>query len=109
MQRMGMVIGLKPDKVEARTRLHANGWRDIPDRTRACHIRQCAILPQHAESALFGFRDCRGTDFATDAALMAADPKTEAWRAVRTPGDDPLPGRKDGPCRAKMQKVCPHD
>ena len=75
MQRMGMVIGLKPDKVEEYKRLHAAVWPEILDKISDCNIRNYSIFLKEPENLLFGYWEYHGTDFAADMAKMAADPQ----------------------------------
>jgi L-rhamnose mutarotase len=75
MQRMGMVIGLKPEKIAEYKRLHADVWPDILDMISKCNIRNYSIFLKEPENLLFGYWEYHGTDFEADAAKMAADPE----------------------------------
>lgn len=44
----------------------------------------------NATSLLFGYWECHGTDFAADAAKMAADPVTQDWWTPTDPCQEPL-------------------
>ena len=55
MQRMGMVIGLKPDKIEAYKRLHTAVWPDILAKISECHIANYSIYLKEPENLLFGY------------------------------------------------------
>ena len=44
MQRMGMVIGLKPEKIAEYKRLHAAVWPEILDMISKCNIRAQLVL-----------------------------------------------------------------
>jgi L-rhamnose mutarotase len=105
MQRMGMVIGLKPERIEEYKRMHAAVWPDVLAMVSACHIRNYTIYLKEPENLLFGTWDYEGTDFAADAAKMAADPKTQEWWAVCKPCQEPLATRKDGEWWAMMEEV----
>ena len=71
MQRMGMVLGLKPEKVEEYKRLHAAVWPEILDMISTCNIRNYSIFLKEPENLLFGYWEYHGSDFDTDAARMA--------------------------------------
>ncbi len=109
MQRMGMVIGLAPDKVAEYKRLHAAVWPDVLAMISACGIRNYSIFLKEPENMLFGYWEYHGEDFAADAAKMAADPKTQEWWAVCMPCQRPLETRKEGEWWAMMDEVFHHD
>lgn len=109
MQRMGMVIGLKPEKIAEYKRLHAAVWPEILDMISRCNIRNYSIFLREPENLLFGYWEYHGSDFEADAAKMAADPKTQEWWDVCMPCQEPLGTRKDGEWWAMMEEVFHHD
>ncbi|MCI5074911.1 L-rhamnose mutarotase [Oricola sp.] len=109
MQRMGMVIGLKGEKIAEYKRLHAAVWPEILDMISTCNIRNYSIFLKEPENLLFGYWEYHGTDFEADAAKMAADPKTQEWWDVCMPCQEPLETRKDGEWWAMMEEVFHHD
>ncbi len=108
MQRIGMVIGVKPDKIEEYKRLHAAVWPDILAMISACNIRNYSIFLKEPENLLFSFFEYHGTDYAADMAKMAADPKTQEWWAVCMPCQAPLDTRKESEWWANMEEVFFH-
>ena len=108
MQRIGMVIGLKPEKIEEYKRLHAAVWPEVLARISACNIRNYSIFLKEPENLLFSFFEYHGTDYAADMAKMAADPKTQEWWAVCMPCQAPLDTRKEGEWWANMEEVFFH-
>jgi L-rhamnose mutarotase len=106
---MGMVIGLKPEKIAEYKRLHADAWPDILDMISKCNIRNYSIFLKEPENLLFGYWEYHGTDFDADAAKMAADPRTQEWWDVCMPCQEPLDTRKDGEWWAMMEEVFHHD
>lgn len=109
MQRMGMVIGLKPEKVAEYKRLHAAAWPEVLDMISKCNIRNYSIFLKEPENLLFGYWEYHGTDFEADAAKMAADPKTQEWWAVCMPCQEPLETRREGEWWAMMEEVFHHE
>ena len=109
MQRMGMVIGLKSDKIETYKRLHADTWPEILARISECNITNYSIFLREPENLLFGYWEYVGEDFAADAAKMAADPKTQEWWDVCMPCQIPLDSRAEGEWWAMMEEVFHHD
>ena len=109
MQRMGMVIGLKPEKIAEYKELHANAWPGILDMISACNITNYSIYLKEPENLLFGYWEYTGEDFEADAAKMAADPLTQKWWDVCMPCQLPLETRKEGEWWAMMDEVFHHD
>jgi L-rhamnose mutarotase len=109
MKRMAMVLGLKADAVADYKRIHAAVWPDVLAMITACGIRNYSIYLKEPENMLFGYWEYHGTDFAADAARMAADPKTQEWWAICMPMQAPLDTRKEGEWWAMMDEVFHHD
>ncbi|MBT4624452.1 MAG: L-rhamnose mutarotase [Verrucomicrobia bacterium] len=109
MQRMGMMIGIKPDQVAAYKRLHAETWPDILAMISKCNITNYSIYLNDAENLLFGYWEYTGKDFAADGAIMAADPRTKEWWAICMPMQEPLDTRAEGEWWSMMEEVFHHD
>ncbi len=109
MQRMGMVIGLRADKVAEYKTLHAAPWPEMNAALKAAHISNYSIYLRQPENLLFGYWEYTGTDFAADGAKMAADPKTQEWWSLCMPMQEPLATRKEGEWWAMMEEVFHHD
>ena len=109
MQRMGMVIGLEADKIAEYKRLHSTVWPEILVRISECNITNYSIFLKEPENLLLGYWEYVGEDFETDAAAMAADPKTREWWDICMPCQVPLETRKEGEWWAMMEEVFHHD
>ncbi|SDO79314.1 L-rhamnose mutarotase [Phyllobacterium sp. YR620] len=105
MQRMGMMIGVNPDKVAEYKRLHAAVWPEILALISSCNIRNHTIFLREPENVLFGTFEYHGTDFAADMAKMAADPRNQEWWAECMPCQVPLETRAEGEWWATMEEV----
>lgn len=108
MKRYGMVIGLRPDKIEEYKRLHAAVWPDVLRTIKQCNIRNYSIYVRELDDGqhhLFSYFEYVGTDFAADMAKMAADPVTQKWWAFCKPCQKPLAGRGAGEWWAGMDEV----
>ena len=105
MQRMGSVLGIKPEAVAEYKRIHAEVWPEVLAMIAACNIRNYTIFLKEPENLLFSYCEYHGADFAADAAKMAADPKTQEWWSVCMPMQAPLPTRKEGEWWAEMENV----
>lgn len=109
MERMGMVLGVKPEKLETYKRLHAEVWPDILSMISKANIHNYTIFLREPENLLFGYWEYTGTDFAADAAKMAADSKTQEWWDICMPCQVPLESKKEDEWWASMEEVFHHD
>ena len=108
MQRMGMVVGLKPEKIAEYKRLHAAVWPEILALISECNISNYSIFLKEPENLLFGYWEYTGSDFAADMAKMADHPMNKEWWAVCMPQQQPLETRKPGEWWAMMDEVFHH-
>lgn len=109
MQRVGSVIGIRPEAIPEYKRLHAAVWPDILAMISACNIRNYSIFLKEPENLMFSYFEYHGADFAADMARMAADPKTREWWCVCGPLQQPLDTRKADEWWASMEEVFHHD
>jgi|SRR5690606_8663263 len=105
MKRMGMLIGLKPDRIAEYKKLHSAVWPEILDKIRECNIRNYTIFLREPENHLFGYWEYVGDDFAEDMRRMAADPNTQRWWQVCMPCQEPLETRGEDEWWAMMEEV----
>jgi L-rhamnose mutarotase len=103
MRRYGMVIKVRPEKLEEYKRLHAAVWPEVLAMIRECNIRNYSIY--HKDGYLFGYFEYHGEDYAADMAKMAADPATQRWWTLCNPCQEPLPTRAPGEWWAQMEEV----
>jgi len=103
MQRFGMVIQVKPGKLEEYKRLHAAVWPEVLAKLREVNIRNYSIY--HKDGWLFSTFEYHGDDFEADMAKMAADPTTQKWWDVCKPCHEPLATRAEGEWWADMEEV----
>ncbi|WP_109313502.1 L-rhamnose mutarotase [Ruegeria sp. AU67] len=105
MQRMGMVIRLRPEKIAEYKRLHADVWPDVLAQIKGSNIRNYSIFLREPENLLFGYWEYHGNDFEADMAKMAKDARTREWWALTDPCQAPLETRAKGEQWAMMQEV----
>lgn len=105
MQRMGFILGIKPEAIDEYKRLHAAVWPGVLERIALCNIKNYSIYLREPENLLFATFEYHGTDFAADSAKMADDPVTQDWWKVCMPLQAPLESRKDGEWWAEMEEV----
>ncbi|WP_254055767.1 L-rhamnose mutarotase [Ruegeria sp. EL01] len=102
---MGMMIGIKPEKVEDYKRLHADAWPDVLDQIRMSNIRNYTIFLREPENILFGYWEYHGDDFEADMAAMAQDPKTQEWWTYTDPCQTPLATGNQGEQWTMLEEV----
>lgn len=105
MQRMGSILGIKPEAIAEYKRIHADVWPEVLAMIAACNIRNYTIFLKEPENLLFAYFEYHGTDWAADQAKMAADPKTQEWWSVCMPMQAPVATRKEGEWWAEMENV----
>ena len=105
MQRMGMIIGIKPEMIDEYKRLHAAVWPDVLAQIAKSNIRNYTIFLREPENLLFGYWEYHGTDINADLAEMAKDARTQEWWAFTDPCQSPLTSRREGEQWAMMEEV----
>lgn len=103
MKRYGMVIKLRPDKLDEYRKYHAEVWTDVLHMIEQCNIKNYSIY--HRDGWLFGYFEYHGDNFQTDMEKMAADKRTQEWWAIMKPMQIPLETRADGEWWADMEEV----
>jgi len=103
MQRYGMLIKVRSEKLDEYKELHANPWPGVLKTIYDCNIRNYSIYLK--DGFLFGYYEYIGDDYAADMARMAADPVTQEWWKHTDPCQEPLSTRKEGEWWAIMEEV----
>lgn len=105
MQRMAMMIGLRPENMVDYKALHAAVWPQVLARISASNIRNYSIFLRQPENVMFGYWEYHGSDFAADSAAIAADPVTQEWWKLCGPMQVPLETRAEGEWWATLDEV----
>jgi len=108
MQRMGMVLGIKPEAIAEYKRLHEAVWPDFLAMLSEHGITNYSIFLREPENLLFGYWEYAGDDFAADVAEMAANPLTAQWNVLCMPLQQPLASIRQGEWWAPMESVFYH-
>ena len=103
MQRYGMVIKVKPEKLERYKQLHADVWPEVLEIITQNNIRNYSIY--HKDGYLFSYFEYVGDDFAGDMKNMADAPITQKWWAECIPCQEPLETCAEGEWWANMEEV----
>jgi len=96
VKRVGMVVGIKPDQIEAYKKLHAESNPGVRDLLTKYHMHNFSIFLQEIEGKWyeFGYYEYTGKDFDSDMAKLAKEPRNIEWLKVCDPVQIPLPGAK---------------
>lgn len=105
MQRMGMVIGIKPETIDEYKRIHADTWPEVLKRLTAANIKNYTIFLREPENQLFAYWEYHGTDFDADMQFIADDEATQRWWDICKPMQAPLDSRAEGEWWAMMEPV----
>ena len=98
--RMGMVIGVRRERVAEYKALHAAPWPEMDAALKEANVHHYSIFLKQPENLLFGVWDYRGTDYEGDKAV------TKRWLALTDPGQSPLASAKPGEWWSFMDCVC---
>ncbi|MFL6353057.1 MAG: L-rhamnose mutarotase [Bryobacteraceae bacterium] len=96
VRRVGMVIGIKPEKIPAYKALHADSNPGVRDLLSKYHMRNFSIFLrelEHGKTYLFGYYEYDGTDYEGDMKRLSAEQRNKAWLAVTDEMQLPLPGQ----------------
>ena len=94
--RMGMVIGVRPERVAEYKALHAEPWPEMDAALKEANIHQYSIFLKEPENLLFGVWDYRGTDYEGDMKRLGEKAVTKRWLALTDPCQSPLASAKAG-------------
>ncbi len=103
MVRYGMVLKVKPEKLDEYKKLHAAVWPDVLKIIKLCHIKNYTIF--HKDGYLFSYYEYTGDDYQADMDRMASEPVIRQWWSVCEPCQQPLETRKEGEWWALMEEV----
>jgi len=103
MKRYGMVLGVKPEKLDEYKALHAAVWPEVLRLLGEAHVKNYSIFQKDA--LLFGYFEYSGDDLAADFKRMNAELIVKEWYKVCSPCQVPLTTRKEGEWWAEMDEV----
>lgn len=107
-QRYGMVIGVKPEKLDYYKELHADAWPGVNQQIRKSNIQNYSIYLTQLDDGkwyLFAYFEYTGDDFEADMKKMGEDEETVRWWKETDPCQIPLENRQEGEWWKKMEEV----
>ncbi len=108
VKRVGMVIGIKPEKIAEYKELHADSNAGVRDLLTKYHMHNFSIYLQEIDGKYyeFGYYEYTGKDFEADMAKLDAEPRNKEWLAICDPMQIPLKGHNSW---AEMELVYRND
>lgn len=94
MQRIGQVIGIRPEGVAKYIDLHREVPTEVVEHIRRCNYQNYSIF--HWGEYLFAYIEYVGSDFAADNRKMADHGPTQQWWQRVGPLQSPVESRKEG-------------
>ncbi|HUT28530.1 MAG TPA: L-rhamnose mutarotase [Sedimentisphaerales bacterium] len=96
VKRIGMVVGLRPEKMEKYKQLHADSTEGVRDLLNKYNMHNFSIFLHQIDGKWyeFGYYEYTGDDYEADMAAMDAEPQIKKWLSVCDPMQIPLPGEK---------------
>ena len=96
MQRMGMAIRIRPEKLADYRALHAAPWPEMDQALRGIHIRNYSNWLEEREMRQFGYWEYHGADLNADMARLGTLPITQRWLALTDACQRPMSPGKQG-------------
>lgn len=103
MQRFGMVIGIREEKLGEYKKLHAAVWPEVLEILKKHHISNYSIFQK--DNLLFAYLEYAGENIEADFEKMGEEPVMKKWYEVCGPCQQPLSSRKEGEWWANMDQV----
>ncbi len=105
VQRMAMVIGIRPEKVALYRELHANPWPAMNAALSAANIRNYSIYLREPENLLFGYWEYTGSDFAGDMRVLDQLAVSKKWLALTDPCQERLKSAPESEWWSAMPEI----
>lgn len=108
VKRVGMVTGIRPERLEQYKRLHADTNPGVRDLLAKYNMHNFSIFMHQIDGKWyeFGYYEYTGDDFEGDMAKLDAEPRNKEWLKVCDPMQMPLKGYKSW---AVMEEVFHND
>lgn len=95
IKRIGMVIKIKPERLEEYLKVHADSNQGVRDLLTKYNMRNFSIFMTKLEDGNyyeFGYYEYRGKDYESDMAALAREPRNIEWLKMCDPMQIPLQG-----------------
>jgi L-rhamnose mutarotase len=108
VERYGVVIGVKPEKLDYYKQLHANPWPAVNRAVKDANIRNYSIYLTQFDDGnwyLFGYFEYTGGDFKADMETLAGNNEVVRWWNETNPCQLGFENRKEGEWWKTMEEV----
>ena len=105
VQRMGRVVGIRPDGIARYKELHAAPWPEVIQHLKDRNIQNFSIFLREPENLLFSYWEYTGTDFASDVARTTGDARVKEWLELTGALQAPLTSRGSDEWWSPMEEV----
>jgi L-rhamnose mutarotase len=95
LKRIGMVIGIKPERIDEYKKLHADSYSGVRDLLNKYNMHNFSIFIKKFDDNkyyLFGYYEYTGKDFEKDMASLAKEQRNIDWLKVTDPIQIPFNG-----------------
>ncbi|UCF42463.1 MAG: L-rhamnose mutarotase [Planctomycetota bacterium] len=94
VKRVGMVVGVRPEKIDEYKALHADDNPGVRDLLTKYNMHNFSIFLHKIEGKYyeFGYYEYTGDDFEADMAKLDAEPRNKEWLKICDPMQVPLKG-----------------
>lgn len=108
VKRVGMVIGIRPEKIQEYRELHADSNPGVRDLLNKYNMHNFSIFLHEIDGKFyeFGYYEYTGDNYEEDMAKLDAEPRTKQWLKICDPMQLPLKGEKSW---AIMEQVYHND
>jgi L-rhamnose mutarotase len=108
VKHIGMVIGIKPEKIAEYKKLHADSYSGVRDLLNKYNMHNFSIYLHEIDGKYyeFGYYEYTGNNYEGDMARLAAEPRNKKWLSICDPMQIPLKGYKSW---AQMEEVYHND
>lgn len=103
MKRFGQFIHVKHEYFESYKKYLANFWHEVLEKIKDRNINNYSVF--HKDGQLLAYMEYAGDDFEADIAKKIANAKTQEWRAIMKPMQQPDENRKEGEWWVSLEEV----
>jgi L-rhamnose mutarotase len=96
VKRVGMVVGIRPEKIQEYKELHADSNPGVRDLLSKYNMHNFSIFLHKIDGKFyeFGYYEYTGDNYEEDMAKLDAEPRTKQWLKICDPMQVPLKGEK---------------
>ena len=105
IQRVGRVIGIKPEGIARYKELLSKPWPEIIERLKERNIQNFSIFLREPENLLFSYWEYTGSDYEADFARNSEDQQSKEWWNITSSLQSPLDSKAKDDWWSPMEQV----